>query len=177
MTAPRRADSPQLDQLTPLVYDELKRLAHRHLVADGGSITLSTTELVHEMFLKMRNATTVFENRAHFFGAASRAMRQLLVDFARRRNSQKRGGDVEIVALGERDAAIEIEIDQILAVDDALEQLDRIDPRLRTIVELRFFAGVGAQDIAALLGVSARTIERDWLKARLVLLEALGRES
>lgn len=166
-----------LDGMMPLVYEELKRLAHRRLGADGGATTLSTTELVHETFLKLRaGGTRDWESRAHFFGAASRAMRQLLVDFARRRNARKRGGDVNLVALGEGDAAIEVELDEILAVDAALGQLERADPRLRSIVELRFFAGLPEADIATMLGVSTRTIERDWLKARLALLEALGRE-
>lgn len=170
--------APVLDQLTPLVYAELKRLAHRHLLADGGVVTLSTTELVHETFLKLKaGAGAGWDNRAHFFGAASRAMRQLLVDFARRRNAEKRGGGVDIVALGEGDAAIEVELDEILAVDAALDQLERVDPRLRSIVELRFFAGLPEREIAAMLGVSARTVDRDWLKARLVLLDALGRHA
>jgi RNA polymerase sigma factor (TIGR02999 family) len=168
-----RASHPDaLEQLMPLVYEELKRLAHRHLAADG-AITLSTTELVHETFLKLRGASTDWDSRAHFFGAASRAMRQLLVDFARRRNAVRRGGDIEIVSLGEGDTAIEVELDEILAVDSALEQLELVDPRLRVIVDLRFFAGLSETEIARMLDVSTRTIEREWLKARLVLLEAL----
>ena len=166
-----------IDRLLPIVYDELKRLAHRHLVADGGSVTLSTTELAHETFLKLSASATDWDSRAHFFGAASRAMRQLLVDMARRRRAQKRGGEFEIVSLGDHDVAIEVELDEILAVDAALDQLERLDPRLRSIVELRFFAGVPEHEIGAMLGVSTRTIEREWLKARLVLLEALGRDA
>ena len=103
-------------------------------------------------------------------------MRQVLVDFARRRQAEKRGGDVEMVSLGENDAAVDIELDEILALDAALDRLDTVDPRLRRIVELRFFAGVPQSEIARMLGVSERTVERDWLKARLVLLEALGRK-
>lgn len=184
MTLPNRVDDvlrasqpDALAQLMPLVYEELKRLAHRHLAADGGAITLSTTELVHETFLKLNGASADWESRAHFFGAASRAMRQLLVDFARRRSAVRRGGDVEIISLGERDAAIEVELDEILAVDAALGQLEQIDPRLRVIVELRFFAGLPEAEIARMLDVSTRTVEREWLKARLVLLEALGRDT
>lgn len=165
-----------LDELMPIVYDELKRMAHQQL--HDASATLSTTELVHEAFLKLAGGTTTdWEGRAHFFGAASRAMRQVLVDFARRRTATKRGGGVELVSLGEGDAALEIELDQIIAVSDALDQLERVDPRLRTIVDLRFFAGLPETEIARLLGVSTRTVERDWLKARLVLLDALGKDA
>ena len=174
----RAGEGRALDRLMPVVYDELKRLAHQRLSADDPAATLSTTELVHEAFLKLAaGASTEWESRAHFFGAASHAMRQVLVDFARRRNAAKRGGALEHVTLGDGDVALDIEIDEILAVDDALEQLEHVDPRLRRIVELRFFAGWPESDIARMLGVSTRTIERDWLKARLVLLDALGRRA
>ena len=173
-----RAREPgALDQLMPVVYDELKRLAHHRLCASDPGATLSTTELVHEAFLKLAAGSSEWENRAHFFGAASHAMRQVLVDFARRRNADKRGGGLEHVSLGEGDVALDIELDEILAVDQALAELERVEPRLRTIVELRFFAGLGEREIAAMLGVSTRTIERDWIKARLVLLDALGRSA
>lgn len=165
-----------LDELMPAVYEELKRMAHRHLRGDGVAATLSTTELVHEAYLKLaQGAGADWESRAHFFGAASRAMRQVLVDFARRRNAAKRGGIHELVSLGSHDAAIEVELDEILSVDAALEQLERVDPRLRSVVELRFFAGLSLEDIARLLDLSTRTVERDWLKARLIILETLGR--
>jgi RNA polymerase sigma factor (TIGR02999 family) len=166
-----------LDQLMPLVYDELKRIARHHLSLNPASTTLSTTELVHEAFLKLAGGTgTDWESRAHFFGAASRAMRQVLVDFARRRAAAKRGGGLERVSLGDGDAALEIELDEILALDAALEHLEALDPRLRKLVELRFFGGLPERDIARILGVTPRTVERDWLKARLVLLKALDRQ-
>jgi RNA polymerase sigma factor (TIGR02999 family) len=173
-----RAREPSaLEQLIPIVYDELKRLAHHRLRVDDPTATLSTTELVHEAFLKLAaGAPTDWESRAHFFGSASRAMRQVLVDFARRRNATKRSGGAEHVSLGEGDAELDIELDEIIAVDDALAQLERMDPRLRAIVDLRFFGGRPESEIARMLGVSTRTIERDWLKARLVLLAALGRD-
>ena len=162
---------PSLDDLIPVVYDELKRIARYH--RRSNEATLSTTELVHEAFLKFARGNTRWDGRAHFFGAASHAMRQVLVDFARRRGAEKRGGDCDVVSLGDSDAAVEIELDEILTLDAALDRLDNVDNRLRQLVELRFFAGLSHAAIAEIRGVSERTVERDWLKARLVLLEAL----
>lgn len=170
----RSPDAP--DELIPVVYDALKRIARHQLRADGASTTLSTTELVHEAFLKLAGGNTSdWESRAHFFGAASRAMREVLVDFARRRHATKRGGGLERVSLGDGDGALEIELDEIMELDAALERLGAVEPRLRQVVELRFFGGFPEEDIARMLGVSTRTIERDWLKARLILLQALDR--
>lgn len=170
-------DPRALDLLMPLVYDELKRIAHHQLLVKGPAATLCTTELVHEAFLKLAAGTGAgWESRAHFFGAASRAMRQVLVDFARRRAADKRGGHLDRISLGDADAALEIQLDEILALDSALERLAAVDPRLRQVVELRFFGGLPEGEIAGMLGVSPRTIERDWLKARLILLQALDRE-
>jgi RNA polymerase sigma factor (TIGR02999 family) len=172
-----RTNTPvALDHLMPLVYEELKRIAHRQLRVNESRATLSTTELVHEAFLKLASdAEADWEGRAHFFGAASRAMRQVLVDFARQRTAAKRGGGLERVSLGDGDAALEIELDEILALDEALDHLDAVDQRLRQVVEIRFFAARSEAEIARILGVSPRTVERDWLKARLVLLDALDR--
>ena len=170
-----RAGAPgALQALIPIVYEELKRIAHHH--RGGSDATMSTTELVHEAYLKLAGGKTDWEGRAHFYGAATRAMRQVLVDFARRRGAEKRGGDAQLVSLGENDAAVDIQLDEILAIDAALERLDAVDKRLREIVELRFFAGLPQRDVAQMLGVSERTIERDWMKARLVLLDALQRD-
>jgi RNA polymerase sigma factor (TIGR02999 family) len=174
MLRTRGSDPGVLHHLIPVVYEELKRMARHHRRANEA--TLSTTELVHEAFLKLAGGNTSWEGRAHFFGAASHAMRQVLVDFARRRDADKRGGGVQLVSLGESIAAVDIELDEILTLDAALERLDRVDKRLGQIVELRFFAGLAQSEVAEMLGVSERTVERDWLKARLVLLEALGRK-
>jgi RNA polymerase sigma factor (TIGR02999 family) len=116
-----------------------------------------------------------WESRAHFFGAASRAMRQVLVDFARRREASKRGGDevVTYVSLGNVPEMIETELDMILTLDAALDRLGAIDPHLRQIVELRYFAGLTIPEVASLLGVTSRTIERNWLKARLFLVDEM----
>lgn len=162
------------EALYSAVYTELKHLAHSQLRGRGDETTLSTTELVHEVFLKLgRTPDASWENRAHFFGAASRAMRDVLVDFARRRRTTKRGGSWRVVSLSEAEGALQIDIDQMLALDGALDQLDAVNERLRRVVELRFFAGVPDGDIAHMLGVSSRTVERDWVKARLFLLRAM----
>ena len=160
------------DTLFTVVYDELKRIARHHLRATS-STTLSTTELVHEAFLKLAGSTNAdWDGRAHFFGAASRAMRQIVVDFARRRATAKRGSQPTLVSLSD-DEPLNVELNQMLALDDALNELDQVDPRLRRVVELRFFCGLPAHDIAQQLGIGVRTVERDWFKARLFLLREL----
>ena len=158
------------------VYDELKRLAHRQLRLLDANATLSTTELVHEAFLKLHRDDADWDSRAHFFGAAARAMRQILVDFARRRQAIKRGGPWRIVTLDDAAGSLHVESENLLALDAALERLDTADPRLRQVVELRFFGGLSEKDVARILEVSTRTVERDWLKARLFLLRELDSE-
>lgn len=161
-------------ELYPVVYDQLKRIARHQRRVVGSPDTLSTTELVHEAFLKLaRDTRPEWQDRAHFFGTASRAMRQVLVDFARKRRTTKRGGDWGRVSLGSVQGELEIELDEILALDAALLRLDAVDQDLRRIVELRFFAGLPVSDTAEILGVTTRTIERNWLKARLFLLHEL----
>jgi len=169
------ADQPMRDdEMFRRAYQDLKRIASHHLRTAGGGATLSTTELVHEGYLKLRgSAPTDWEGRAHFFGAASRAMRQVLVDFARRRGARKRGGEATHVSLGDEDVALQIELDEILALDEAMDRLAGVDDRLRQIVELRFFGGFSEREVSELFGVTQRTIERNWLKARLFLLREL----
>lgn len=167
-------DAGATDELFSVVYDELKRLARRQLRAVGANATISTTELVHETFMKLDKGRVVeWDDRAHFFGSAARAMRQVLVDFARRRQAAKRKGAQHPVTFTDAEASLQIELDEILALDRALDRLHAVDERLRQVVELRFFAGVPERDIAQMLGVSSRTVERDWLKARLFLLREL----
>jgi RNA polymerase sigma factor (TIGR02999 family) len=141
-----------------------------------GRATICTTELVHETFLRLSHRGTVsWDDRAHFFGSASRAMRQVLVAFARRHFALKRRADhvtLSITYSGEG-TALDAQLDEILAIDEALSRLDELNPRLRQIVELRFFGGLPHEDVAGILGVSVRTVERDWLKAKLFLLREL----
>lgn len=162
------------EALYALVYDELKRIARSHRRATDASATISTTELVHEAYLKLSpGPSNGWEGRAHFFGAASRAMRQVLVEFARRRSAAKRGGDLQRVSLGDSEASLDTELDTILTLDAALDRLNLVDERLRQIVELRFFCGLPESEVAAILGVTPRTIERNWIKARLFLLDEI----
>jgi RNA polymerase sigma factor (TIGR02999 family) len=163
------------DEIYRKAYEELKRIAHAQLRALDANATLSTTELVHEAYLKLGgDRAPDWNGRAHFFGAAARAMRQVLVDFARARRAAKRGGGVTHVSLSDGDARLELELDEILALDEALDRLNAVDERLRQIVELRFFGGFGETEVAALLGVTPRTVERNWMKARLFLLRELA---
>jgi RNA polymerase sigma factor (TIGR02999 family) len=159
-------------ELFAAVYGELKRLAHGQL-ARGPRGTLSTTALVHEAYLKLRGSTV--RDREHFLALAARAMRQVLVDAARERSAAKRGGDLARVSLDGEALAVETFADEVLAVDVALTRLEALDERLARLVEWRYFAGMSEPEIAAVLGVSDRTVRRDWQKARAFLYRELAR--
>jgi RNA polymerase sigma factor (TIGR02999 family) len=164
-------DSQALDRLVPLVYEDLRRVAHRQLDREGGGHTLQTTALIHEAYLKLATGGAMSAtSRAHFLAIAARAMRQVLVDYARRRKAAKRGGGVISVTLGDEAGAPDTSADDLLALDDALNQLD---PRQRQVIECRFFGGMEEQDIAEALGISERTVRRDWVKARAWLYKEL----
>ena len=164
-------DSGALERLVPLMYEDLRRVARRQLDREGGGHTLQTTALVHEAYLKLAGGGTVSAtSRAHFLAIAARAMRQVLVDYARRRKAAKRGGGVISVTLGDEATPPDTSAEDILALDEALQQLD---PRQRQVIECRFFGGMEEKDIAAALGVSERTVRRDWVKARAWLYQAL----
>ncbi len=171
------AGTPDLvDRLMPLVYDELRYLARRQLQREYGPATLRTTELVHEAYAKLVTGSQVpAESKAHFFGAAARAMRQVLVDRARARSAKKRppsDGRVTLDGLQLHDAA-EAEATDILALHDALEQFAAIDPRAAQVVELRYFGGLTVDETAEVIGVTNRTVKRDWRAARLWLFRVL----
>lgn len=164
-----------LDRLLPLLYEELGRLARSHLQRAGREGELDTRALVHEAYLRMLAPAQVsWVDRAHFFAYASRAMRSLLVDRARRRARLKRGAGEWVHTLEEHHGVAVRENDDLLALDEALVLLQARDPRLVRVVECRFFAGLAEAETAAALGVSERTVRRDWLKARAFLQEALG---
>jgi RNA polymerase sigma factor (TIGR02999 family) len=154
----------------PRVYAELRRVAHRQLRAERSGHTLSTTALVHETYLKLdRETGAPWTNRAQFFALAARAMRRILVDYARRHRAARRGGDWQRVSLDEAGHGSDVAVQRghdLIALDDALTRLAALDPRLGRVVELRFFAGLTEAEIAQLLGVTPRTVARDWVKAK-----------
>ena len=171
----RAGDRPALDELLPLIYAELSRLAHAQH-ARGQSTMLNTTALVHEAYLKLVNQPELsWPDRRHFYAYAARAMRSILVDNARRRASDKRGGG----AVRDDDALERLQAGDetdLLAVDQALNRLAQVSDRLREVVELHVFAGLEFRDIAACLQMTERTIFRDWRKARALLESLLGGE-
>jgi RNA polymerase sigma factor (TIGR02999 family) len=162
----RAGDADARDRLFPLVYEELRQVARRALRRERPDHTLRPTELVHEAFLKLGAADGPWQDRAHFLGVAARAMRQILVDHARRRLAGKRGGGVVATTLEEVGADQGLPPEELLALDAALDRLEQRDPRLRSLVEYRFFGGLSDREIAELLQVSERTVNRDWAKAR-----------
>jgi RNA polymerase sigma factor (TIGR02999 family) len=160
-----------MDRLFPLVYDELRRIAHRQLQGERPGHTLGTTGLVHETYLKLVDQTRVqWRDRAHFFRVASWAMRRILVDYARQFRSLRRGGRLERIPLDEEaladEAAIAERGDTIVALDEALERLAAVSLRLSQVVECRYFGGLTDEETAEALGVNPRTVQRDWVKAR-----------
>ena len=158
------------DRLLPLVYDELHRIAHLQLRKQQTGHTLNTTALVHEAYLKLVDQARVpYEDRSHFFGVAARAMRQVLIDHARRFTSAKRGGDLVRVPLEESEISVEERADTLIALDGALTRLGELNERLGRVVECRFFGGLTESETARALGVTERTVRRDWTKARMWL--------
>jgi RNA polymerase sigma factor (TIGR02999 family) len=156
-----------LQKLAPLVYGELRRLAHRHMVGQAPDHPLQTTALVHEAYLRLvdQNAPS-FANRSHFFAVAAKAMRQILVDHARSKLSQKRGARASKIELDEAALISPEQSAEILDLNDALEQLAGLDPRAAQGVELRYFGGLNQDEIAQVLKISAVTVRRDWVFAR-----------
>lgn len=170
----RDGDEAAFDRLWPLVYDELKRVAEAQLRSERAGHTLYATGLVHEAYLKLAEGTQPeWRSRAQFYAIAARAMRQILVDYARARAAQKRGGDWEQTTLLGRHVGFDVAFGELLALDDALDRLGALDERLREVVELRFFGGMTEQEVADALGLSKRTVQRDWVKARAWLYSEL----
>lgn len=175
LAALREGDEGAVDALFAVLYDELRGLAHRQLAGRGG--TLSTTAMVHEAYLKLLGSERVTaQDRAHFFALSARVMRQILVDRARASRAQKRGGGAMHMPLDEGLAGLaagDASADVVLELDAALQDLQAADPRLARLVELRFFVGMEVEECAELMGVTARTLRRDWRKARAFLYAAL----
>jgi RNA polymerase sigma-70 factor, ECF subfamily len=170
--AVRVGDRGALDRVLPLIYDDLRRLANRQLARECGVRTLDPTALVHEAYLKLAGGGAIgAADRAHFLAIAARAMRQVLVDHARKRRTARRGVGWERTTLSGTPVAVSLEPEELLALDAALEQLE---PRQRRVVECRFFGDMEESEIALALDVSERTVRRDWVKARAWLNRTLS---
>ena len=172
-----RGDREALDELMPIVYEELRRQAARHLRHERAGHTLQTTALVHEAYLRLVDQRDVrWQNRAHFYAIAAQLMRRILVDHARRGSAAKRGGSALKLPLDEAFASTgEREVD-LVAIDEALLKLAELDPQQSRVVELRFFGGLNVEETAEVLGVSPRTVKRDWSVAKAWLHREIGGE-
>jgi RNA polymerase sigma-70 factor (ECF subfamily) len=167
-------DRAALDELMPLVYGELRRLAHRCMKRERPGHTMQTSGLVNEAYLRLVDQKNInWQGRAHFFGIAARLMRQVLVDYARRRRYAKRGDDARRVPLDEAMIVSKERAADVVALDDALKSLAEIDPRQSQIVELRFFGGLSIEETAEVLAVSPGTVMRDWTLAKAWLHKAI----
>jgi RNA polymerase sigma factor (TIGR02999 family) len=171
-------DRSALEQLTPLVHAQLRRLAHRYMNRERADHTLQTTALVNEAYLRLIDWKNVrWQNRAHFFGVSAQLMRRILVDYARERQYLKRGGGALEVSLSEA-AAFSLErSSDLVALDEALTALSKIDHRKEQVVELRFFGGLSVKEVAEVMKVSSETVMRDWRLAKVWLLRELDKKS
>lgn len=175
LIAHREGDPEAFERLVPLVYDDLRKIAHFQLARLRPGRTLNTTALVHEAYLNMVDQTRVQVNdRRHFFGIAARAMRQILVDHARRKSAAKRGGGVPPISLTRVQVGVPQQADLVLAIDEALEKLSSLNERLMRVFECRYFAGLTAQETAEALDMSLRTVQRDWTKTKAWLRRELA---
>ena len=170
-------DAHAPDALLPLVYENLRAIAQRRMANERPGHTLAATALVHEAYVRLiGTASTTYRDRGHFFAAAAEAMRRILIDHARRKGSVKRGGDRQAVPLSIIDLADDPDLDLVMALDDAVTTLEREDPRAATVVKLRFFAGLEVAETADAMGVSERTVMREWAFARARLYQLMGGE-
>jgi RNA polymerase sigma-70 factor, ECF subfamily len=170
-------DEKALEQLMPLVYNELHRLAQRYMASEQSGHPLQTTALVHEVYLRLVGIQNLdWQNRSHFYALCARLMRRILIDFARSQNYQKRGGQIAHVELEESATVSTVVGAELLAVDEALNQLASVDTRKSEVVELKFFGGLTVDEIAATLKVSPETVMRDWKLAKAWLLRELGQK-
>jgi RNA polymerase sigma factor (TIGR02999 family) len=171
-----KGDEYALEQLMPLVYQELRLMARRHMRRQPSGHTFQTTDLIHETYLKIAGGRERnWKSRNHFFGVAAKAMRHILVDYARSKNNQKRGGWQERVTLADNMRATNQSADEVIALDDALNRLALLDDRKVRVVEMKFFAGLKGAEIADVLKVSPETVKRDWNFAQTWLLRELGK--
>ncbi|MFY9618841.1 MAG: sigma-70 family RNA polymerase sigma factor [Pyrinomonadaceae bacterium] len=171
-------DREALDKLMPLIYEELRKMARRYMRQQDPGHTLQTTALIHEAYLRMvKQPDKQFENRAHFFGVAAKAMRHILVDYARARHAAKRGGDARPISLEEAALVTQERAAELVAFDDALKELEQLSKRQSRVVELRYFGGLSVEETATVLAVSPETVMRDWHMAKTWLHRALSAAS
>jgi len=172
----RNGDQEALERLTPLVYGELRRMAHRYMRRESPDHTLQTSALVNEAFLRLIDCQQVdWQNRAHFYGIAAQMMRQILIDHARSHARAKRGGGLHQVSFEETAIVSEERAAELIALDDALTALASFDLNKSRIVELRFFGGLTNEEVGEVMGMSLRTIEREWRKAKAWLRRAISK--
>jgi RNA polymerase sigma factor (TIGR02999 family) len=172
-----RGDKESLDELMPIVYDELRRQAARYLRREKAGHTLQTTALIHEAYVRLVDQRNVqWQNRAHFFGIAAQMMRRILVDHARSKQRVKRGGSEIRVSLSDATVAVKGQDLDVVALDEALERLGQIDEQQSRVVELRFFSGLSVEETAAVMGISKSTVKRDWSMAKAWLHRELSGE-
>ena len=170
----RDGDKGALDKLTPLVYDELRRIAHRYVRRERNGHTLETTALVNEAYMCLAGERKIeWENRAHFFAVTARVMRHILTDYARRRSYAKRGGEARQVPLAEAYVMSEERAAELVILDEALAELAKLDPRKSRVVELRYFGGLSLEETAEVLEVSLMTVRRDWRAAKAWLFRSM----
>ena len=171
---PPPSSGRNLDELFPLAYDELRRIAHQYRRRERPDHTLTTTALVHEAYLRLAQRTrSDITERAHLLGVGAMAMRRVLVDYARERNAAKRGAGQHPITLEESATAFDDDVDHVLTLDRALQEVESLSPRLARVVELRYFGGMTEEETGEALGITGRTVRRDWLKARAVLFDIL----
>jgi RNA polymerase sigma-70 factor (ECF subfamily) len=171
----REGDESALDRLIPLVYNELHRLAHHYMRSERPGHTLQTSDLVNEAYLRLVDHKGMrWQNRAHFFGVAAQAMRRILVDHARSRGSAKRGGRARMNGLDDAATLPQRQATDLVALDEALEELAVLDARKSKIVEMRYFGGMTLEETAEALGISTATVSRDWNTAKAWLLRAMS---
>ena len=171
-------DQAALDKLMPLIYEELRKMARRYMRQQNPGHTLQTTALIHETYLRMvKQKEKHFENRAHFFGVAAQAMRHILVDYARARQTAKRGGAARPISLEEAALVTAERAAELVAFDEALKELAKLSQRQSRVVELRYFGGLSVDETATVLSVSPETVMRDWSMAKTWLHRALDAES
>ena len=170
----RAGDNDALDRLTPLVYDELRRIAHRYMRRERSGHTLQTTALVNEAYVRLVDEKRIdWESRTHFFAVMARVMRHVLTDHARRRNYVKHGGELKQASLAESDLMSVERAGELVALDEALQQLASIDLRKSQVVELRYFGGLSLEETAEVLKISVMTVRRDWRSAKAWLFREL----